>query len=145
MSTSVHCWLDLIREKKLVDRLLWDNLLDRESNLSNAKLNRTILLSVNLASTKNLTQQQLDPQQQLDQEEKEDLPLLCNVHSPPEISVNRNRDCDRLPQELVKRYPEKFKSLEESKHFVNQKRQRSSGYPRFQLHNSLLQVFYHPT
>jgi energy-coupling factor transporter ATP-binding protein EcfA2 len=87
------------------------------ANLSGANLSSAILLSTNLLETKNLSQQQL---------EGEDSPLLCNVALPPPLkqSVNPDRDCDRLPQVLLERYSDNFKTLEEAKDYVNEARKR---------------------
>ena len=73
----------------------------RSADLSNA-----ILLSTDFRQATSLTQQQLGGVEQ---------PFLCNVALPKEIQVDPNRDCNRLPQELFKRYPQYFKSLEEAR------------------------------
>ena len=51
---------------------------------------------------------------------------MCNVALPEGFKDKdklKNRDCDRLPQELLKRRPQRFKSLEEAKRFVDRAKQ----------------------
>jgi hypothetical protein len=83
--------------------------------LDSANLQGAILIATDLRNAEKLTQPQLagvDP------------PLLCNVALPKEIKVNPNRDCDRLPQELVKRYPELFSTPEFAKGLVDEGRKQ---------------------
>ena len=87
----------------------------QEANLYEANLQEVILLSTDLHNTEGLIREAL---------EGEKAPLLCNVALPKEILVNPNRDCDRLPQELVKRYPNQFPSIEEAKQYVDEHRQK---------------------
>lgn len=77
----------------------------RKVNFSDA-----ILLATDLSHAQGLTQHQL---------EGETMPLLCKVALPPRISVNPNRDCDRLPAVLHNRYPQEFKTIEDAKAFVD--------------------------
>jgi uncharacterized protein YjbI with pentapeptide repeats len=95
----------------------------QETYLDPADLHDSILLCTDLRNTKNLTQRQLEGEEP-PLAEGDGLPLLCNVALPKEITVNPNRDCDRLPQELLKRYPEQFPSLEEAKMYVDEHRQK---------------------
>jgi len=85
------------------------------AHLRSANLRSAVFLSTNLLDTKELTQQQL---------EGENAPLLCNVALPQNslISVNPNRDCDRLPQILLERYPKEFITLGEAKAYVDEAR-----------------------
>jgi len=85
--------------------------------LSDATLSSAILLSTNLRNVKELSQQQL---------EKKNAPLLCNVALPQNqgISVNPNRDCDRLPKVLLERYPNEFETLEKAKAHVDEARKK---------------------
>ncbi len=85
-------------------------------NLSNADISLAVFLSINLRTT-GLTQQQL---------EGKNAPLLCNVALPQnlQISINPNRDCDRLPQFLRERYQSAFITLERAKAFVDQAREK---------------------
>jgi len=87
------------------------------ANLSSANLSSAVFLSTNFLDTKELTQQQL---------EGKNAPLLCNVALPQnsQISVNPNRDCDRLPQILLERYPAEFKTLEEARAYVDEARKK---------------------
>jgi Caspase domain/Pentapeptide repeats (8 copies) len=84
----------------------------RSARLSSTDLSSTVLLATDFRDAEALTQQQL---------EGEDQPLLCNVALPQTLKalVNPNRDCDRLPQVLLKRYPDKFKTLESAKAYVD--------------------------
>ena len=53
-------------------------------------------------------------------------PLLCNVALPEGFKDKdklKDRDCDRLPQELLKREPQVFQSLEKAKKYVDEERQ----------------------
>jgi uncharacterized protein YjbI with pentapeptide repeats/energy-coupling factor transporter ATP-binding protein EcfA2 len=90
------------------------------ADLSSAKLDladlrSAILLSTYLRDVEKLTQQQL---------EGKNAPLLCNVVLPQNqgISINPNRDCDRLPKVLLERYPNVYKTLEDAKAYVDEVR-----------------------
>jgi hypothetical protein len=85
------------------------------ADLSFADLSSAILLTTDFRDTKGIIQRHL---------EGENPPLLCNVALPPGISVNPDRDCDRLPQVLLERYPNGFKTFEAAKDFVNEARRR---------------------
>jgi len=54
----------------------------------------------------------------------ENSPLLCNTALPKGVNTNPNRDCDRMPQVLLERYPKDFKNLAEAKAFVDKARQK---------------------
>ena len=87
------------------------------ANLSYANLSEANLLATYLRNTQNFDPAQLRGKQQ---------PLLCNVALPEGFKDKdklKNRDCDRLPQELLKRRPQRFKSLEEAKRFVDRAKQ----------------------
>ncbi|MDX2240279.1 MAG: pentapeptide repeat-containing protein [Leptolyngbyaceae cyanobacterium bins.302] len=83
--------------------------------LGNASLEGAILLATDLRNTEKLTQSQL---------QRAESPLLCNVALPKEIKINPDRDCNRLPQELVKRNSNEF-TLESAKKFVDEARKRN--------------------
>ena len=83
--------------------------------LDSGNLQGAILLATDLRNAQKLTQPQL---------EGVDPPLLCNGALPKEIKVNPNRDCDRLPPELVKRYPKLFLTLEFAKELVDEGRKQ---------------------
>ena len=74
------------------------------ANLSNANLSGAVLLSTDLRQAKGLTTQQL---------EGGDLSYLCGVALPQGLTVNPNRDCDRLPPFLLRLYPEVYKTLKD--------------------------------
>ncbi|HEY9628316.1 MAG TPA: pentapeptide repeat-containing protein [Coleofasciculaceae cyanobacterium] len=83
------------------------------ANLSNAKLEKAVLFRANLRGGKGLQQSQLigtDP------------PLLCATKLPTEIESLSDRDCDRLPQALLDKYPDDFKTLDEAKQWVEEQR-----------------------
>jgi len=85
------------------------------ANLSGAKLSRAtlfgaILLRADLRDASELTQQQL---------EGENPPLLCNVTLPNEIGVVPNRDCEKMPQALLDKFPEEFENLAKAQAFVD--------------------------
>ena len=87
----------------------------RDADLSGVKLSDAILLRVDLSSVRpgTLTQEQL---------EGEKPPLLCYVKLPHDIKVDPQRltsDRKILPEALLERYPEQFKSLEEAQAHVN--------------------------
>jgi hypothetical protein len=85
------------------------------AELNSADLNSAKLLATDLRRVRGFTQQQL---------EGENPPLLCNVALPKSITVNKDRDCDLLPQELLKRFPEIFKTLDNAKQHVNELRKK---------------------
>ncbi len=85
------------------------------ANLSSTDLGGAILLSSSFRDAKGLTTQQLDG---------EEPPLLCNVALPKTIQIDPNRDCDKIPERLHKLYPDNFKTLDDSKAWVNKARQK---------------------
>lgn len=87
------------------------------ANFSDAILSDAILLGTDFARTKGLIQQQL---------EGEETPLLCNVKLPEGIAVDPNRDCKRLPEVLLSRYPEYFENLEEAQKYVGEYSNRAN-------------------
>jgi hypothetical protein len=50
--------------------------------------------------------------------------LLCNTALPTTIKVNPDQGCERLPQELLWREPQFFKSLEAAKKYVDEAKQK---------------------
>jgi len=91
-------------------RAILDSVNLNGTNLDRADLSDAILLAVDLSQTKSLTLQQLEGEHQ---------PLLCKVNLPKDIDVDPNRDCKEIPELLVKRYPEQFKTLEEAQAYVD--------------------------
>ena len=54
-------------------------------------------------------------------------PLLCNGALPESFQDKdklKNRDCDRLPQKLLEHDPQRFRSLEAAKKYVDEARQK---------------------
>ena len=91
------------------------------ANLTRANLSDAILLATDLRNAKNFDPTQLRGEPQ---------PLLCNVALPEgfkDKDTLKDRDCDRVPQELLKREPKLFQSLEEAKKYVNEARQKKWG------------------
>ena len=89
----------------------------RYANLDNATLSNAILLATDLRHARNFDPTQLRGEQQ---------PLLCNVALPKGFKDKdklKDRDCDRLPQELLKRYPQFFRDIEAAKKDVDEARQ----------------------
>lgn len=85
------------------------------ANLNGANLSSSILLATDLRSTQALTKEKL---------EGKEMPLLCGVALPKEVSVNPNRDCDRLPEVLLKDARNRFTTLEDAKKYVGEERQK---------------------
>ena len=80
------------------------------ANLNGANLNGAILLATDLRNSTGLEQLQLTA--------SENLPLLCNTKLPNKLKHLADRDCDRLPQVLLERYPIALMNLEEAKDYV---------------------------
>jgi uncharacterized protein YjbI with pentapeptide repeats len=80
------------------------------ANLTNADLSGAILLNTDLSEAKELTLGQLA---------KDDLPLLCRVKLPQDLQgkVDRNRDCEKIPQLLVNQG--EFPTIEEAKDYID--------------------------
>jgi uncharacterized protein YjbI with pentapeptide repeats len=83
--------------------------------LEGADLRSAILLGANLSNSQGLELKQLTGS---------DPPLLCATKLPDAMKDLSDRDCDRLPQELLKRYPTDFKTLDKAKQWVAQQRQQ---------------------
>jgi uncharacterized protein YjbI with pentapeptide repeats len=93
-----------------------------DANLSDADLSGADLSDANLLATDLRTTQNFNPTQL-----KGEDPLLCNVALPEGFKDKdklKDRDCDRLPQELLKRYTQRFQSLEDAKKYVDVERQK---------------------
>ncbi|WP_179228316.1 pentapeptide repeat-containing protein [Leptolyngbya ohadii] len=79
------------------------------ANLSSANFQEAILLASNLSKSKALSREQLtgfNP------------PLLCAANLPDGMEDLSDRDCDRLPQVLMDRYPDNFTTLDEAKEYM---------------------------
>jgi uncharacterized protein YjbI with pentapeptide repeats len=83
----------------------------RQSNMEGVKLDRAILNKVDLGEVKNLMQKQLDTKP---------TPYICNVKLPSNIKKlipskdyesYRNRDCDKLIDLLLDRYPLRYSRI----------------------------------
>lgn len=79
------------------------------ANLSGANLQEAILLASNLSKSKGLSRDQLTGVNP---------PLLCAAKLPDGMEDLSDRDCDRLPQALMDRYPDNFKTLDEAKEYM---------------------------
>ncbi|MEN8443647.1 MAG: pentapeptide repeat-containing protein [Cyanobacteria bacterium J06555_13] len=87
------------------------------ADLSNADLSNAIFLATDLRLTKNLTQQQL-----LDQTQ----PFICHSPLPKgfDIEGGMNRDCGRVAEALLKRYPNAFNTRTDAEAYVAERRQK---------------------
>jgi len=93
----------------------------RYANLSYANLSGAILLTTNLRNARDF-----DPFDSTQLREKQQL-VLCHVALPEDFKDKdklKDRDCDLMPQEFLKRDPKSFKSLEAAKKYVDEARQR---------------------
>lgn len=86
----------------------------RGAYLDKTNLSHALLLLTDLKDSESLIQKQL---------EGKEGPLVCNVRFPKGIGVNPDRDCDRIPQELVKRFPDVFPNLQAAQKHVDAVRQ----------------------
>ena len=81
-----------------------------KATLNNINLNGTILLNSELNKSKGLD---------LVQFTGTNPPLLCATSLPSNMKhLSGDRDCDRLPEVLQKKYPDRFKTLEKAKQYV---------------------------
>jgi len=88
------------------------------ADLSGADLSGADLLATDLRGAKNFDPRQLRGERQ---------PLLCNVALSADFKDKdklKDRDCDRLPQKLLERDPQRFSSLEAAKKYVDEARQK---------------------
>ncbi|MEM8642259.1 MAG: pentapeptide repeat-containing protein [Cyanobacteria bacterium P01_G01_bin.54] len=83
------------------------------ANLGNADVRNALLFRTDLRNVIGLTPAQLTP---------ENPPLLCGALLSPELAYNPDRDWERLPAFLYKRYPEVFETLKEAEVYVNDRR-----------------------
>ncbi|UJB72983.1 pentapeptide repeat-containing protein (plasmid) [Acaryochloris sp. 'Moss Beach'] len=108
-----------IRQTSLIEaNLLRTNLSNsnlKRGNLLRLNLSNSILLGTDFREATNLTQSQLEGRKP---------PLICNSKFPQNISIDFNRDCDKLAAELHNRYPKEFPSLEEAQKYVKEQRQK---------------------
>ncbi|MEP0914610.1 pentapeptide repeat-containing protein [Leptolyngbya sp. FACHB-711] len=79
------------------------------ANLSGVNFQEAILLALNLSKSKELSRDQLTGLNP---------PLLCAANLPDGMKDLSNRDCDRLPQVLMDRYPDNFKTLDEAREYM---------------------------
>jgi uncharacterized protein YjbI with pentapeptide repeats/energy-coupling factor transporter ATP-binding protein EcfA2 len=84
-----------------------------DANLRSADLRDALLLATDLRSAQNLTESQFTG---------ETPPYLCNTPLPAEIAIDKDRDCDRLPQLLVDKGW--FSNIEAAKAYVEELRQK---------------------
>jgi uncharacterized protein YjbI with pentapeptide repeats len=89
----------------------------RQANLKKADLSKANLSSALLVGT-DLREAKLD-EKQFQIKQGKDLPLLCKVALPKRIKAISDRDCRAIPKELLKRYPDEFKTLERARKYVN--------------------------
>ncbi|MDB9524753.1 hypothetical protein PN498_02035, partial [Oscillatoria sp. CS-180] len=85
------------------------------ANLDSANLDSAILIETGLGNAQNLTREQL---------EGEYPPLICNASLPANITIDPNRDWERLAAVLYDRYPDKFETLEAAEQWVEKRRPR---------------------
>ena len=87
----------------------------QDAYLESANLKGSIFLATDLRITRNLIQQVL---------ENDNSPLICNSPLPEgiEIEGGKDRDCDKLADVLLSRYPRRFRSLESAEEYVNQQK-----------------------
>lgn len=85
--------------------------------LYNTNLSNAILLSTQLVTAQSLTKQQL---------EGDISPLICNTALPIGLEAYQDRDRDKLPAILRKRYPNKFESLEAAEKYIKEQHSPSS-------------------
>jgi hypothetical protein len=84
------------------------------ADLEDAKLEDTILLAANLHNTKHLVADQLVSS------------YLCATDLPPDLKLNPDRDCEKLPTLLVERYPG-LGTIEEVRQRINGIRQQKAN------------------
>lgn len=82
--------------------------------LTRANLQGAILLAADLTMVIDLEVNQLEGEQ---------APYLCAAKLPDGIAIDPNRDCDKLPQILVEKYPFWYQTLSEAQAYVNRVRQ----------------------
>ena len=82
--------------------------------LTGVNLQGAILLAADLTMVIDLDVSQL---------EGEKAPYLCAAKLPDGVAVDPNRDCDKLPQILVEKYPFWYQTLTEAQAHVNRVRQ----------------------
>jgi uncharacterized protein YjbI with pentapeptide repeats len=83
-------------------------------NFANANLMKTIILAVDFRDTNGLNHSQIE----------DGSPIICNAILPEELSLRdiANRDCEKLAEILHERYPAAFKTSEEAKIYIDEKR-----------------------
>ncbi len=79
-----------------------------KANLKNVNLSNTVMKGTGFSDVEHLEKKQL---------EKSSPPFICGSFLPETIKVNRFRDCNIMPQVLLKRYPQ-LKTLAEAKFYV---------------------------
>lgn len=85
------------------------------SNLNNAKLLNTIVLTTDLREVENLSESQFTGV---------NAPLVCNSPLPITLKIEggQDRDCERIPNVLMKRYPQRFRTIEHAEAYVEVQR-----------------------
>ncbi len=86
------------------------------ADLTYADLSGMIAFNTDFRSTQNLSKELL---------EGDNPPLICNSPLPHNIEIDKDRDCEKLPAVLQRRYkPWRFDTLEEAQEYVNKARQK---------------------
>lgn len=111
---ETHLWYANLQEANLSMANL------QGADLYDVNLQKTVLLATNLVQAKNLYAKQLQGKSS---------PLLCGTQLPENITLDPNRDCERLPAILFKRYPEQFTTLDAARVYVDNALERTSQQP----------------
>jgi Pentapeptide repeats (8 copies) len=91
----------------------------QESDLKEADFTNSLMLRTKIHNVYNLEKGQF---------EKTNKPLICGTSVPEHIKINYARDCNEMPQALLKRYPKSIKNIEEAKYFIYRESTEIWGY-----------------
>ena len=103
-----------LEEANLQGADLWEAKL-QGADLEEANLRNVIFLSTDLRVVANLVRKQL---------KGDEAPFICNSPVPKRFGIGKDRDCDRIPQVLVEKLPDRFPTIADAEEYVKNARQK---------------------
>ncbi|MEM9539048.1 MAG: pentapeptide repeat-containing protein [Cyanobacteria bacterium P01_E01_bin.42] len=87
----------------------------QEAIMQGANLDKAIFLNTDLRTVEGLVRENV---------EGENSPLICNSPLPKKLELDKDRDCEKLPQLLAEKWPEFFPDIKNAEEYINESRQQ---------------------